>query len=296
VTVAKSAPAAVAADAAAGPTEQLLELFHGHRLSPTQRRVAQYLLDHLRQAAFMSSVDLAERAGVSQPSVTRFAVALGFPGYPGLRDALRDIALGAPQEAPDEILRNELQAAVAVEARNLEALQTALADPATIQALGGELATSEPLTVLGLRISEPLARYFAYAAHRIHPDVRAITAGGSVVADGLLQASQAGGTTVLCFAMPRYSAETVQALRFARELGLRTIVVTDVPFVPFAKDADVLLAAGVGSGLVFDSYAAPIVLAAVLLQAMADADPARTQQRLERYEETAQRFDFFQER
>lgn len=285
-----------APDVATSPTERLLEMFQGHRLSPTQRRIAQYLLDHLRAAAFMSSVDLAERAGVSQPSVTRFAVALGFSGYPALRDALRDIALGAPADAPAEIRRNELQAAVAVEARNLEALQTALADPAHILAVGAELAASSPLAVLGLRISEPLARYFAYAAQRIHPDVRAITTGGSVVRDAVLQAREAGGTALLCFAMPRYSAETVQALRFARELGLRTVVITDVPFVPFAGEVDVLLAAGVGSGLVFDSYAAPIVLAAVLLQAMADANPERTQHRLELYEDVAQRFDFFQER
>lgn len=289
-------PAPRQPDPTGTPTDRLLELFHGHRLSPTQRRIAQYLLDHLREAAFMSSVDLAERAGVSQPSVTRFAVALGFSGYPRLRDALRDIALGGPPEAPEEIRRNELQAAVALEAHNLEALQTTLADPAHIHKVGAELAASEPLAVLGLRISEPLARYFAYAAQRIHPDVRAITSGGTVVRDSLLQARDAGADRLLCFAMPRYSSETVQALRFARELGMRTVVVTDVPFVPFAADCDILLPAGVGSALVFDSYAAPVALAAVLLQAMADADPERTQRRLELYEEVAQRFGFFQER
>ena len=45
-------------------------------------------------SAFLSSVALARRAGVSQPSVTRFAAALGFSGYPALREALRMIALG----------------------------------------------------------------------------------------------------------------------------------------------------------------------------------------------------------
>jgi DNA-binding MurR/RpiR family transcriptional regulator len=278
------------------PTERLLVLFDGHRLSPTQRRIAQYLLDHLPEAAFLSSVDLAEKAGVSQPSVTRFAAALGFSGYPALRDALRLIALGTPAETPEEIRRNEMQTAVAAEVRNLEALHRSLADPATVVELGRSLAASCPLTVLGLRISGPPARYFAYAAQRIHPDVRCITAGGSVVHDALLQAHEAGGEWLLAFALPRYAAETVDALRSARRLGMRAAVITDVPFAPFAGDVDVLLSVGVGSRLVFDSHAAPIVLASVLLQAMADAEPARTQARLEAYEEVAQRSGFFYER
>ena len=55
--------------------------FDGGRLSPTQRRVARYVADHPREAPFLSSVELAARAGVSQPTVTRLAVALGYGGY-----------------------------------------------------------------------------------------------------------------------------------------------------------------------------------------------------------------------
>jgi hypothetical protein len=75
------------------PVGALLTLIGGRRLSPAQRRIAQYLLDHMPGSAFLSSVALAQRAGVSQPTVTRFAAALGFSGYPALREALRIIAL-----------------------------------------------------------------------------------------------------------------------------------------------------------------------------------------------------------
>ena len=180
---------------------------------------------------------------------------------------------------------NELQAAAAAEIAHLHALQQALADARAVTELGRELAASRPLAVLGHRISAPLAQYFAYAARRIHPDVRCLTFGGSVVFDALLHVSEAGGRWLLAIALPRYPAETVQALRFARRLGMRTAVITDVPFVPFAGDADVLLTAGVGSGLVFDSHAAPAVLAAVIVQAMADAEPARAHARLREYEQ-----------
>ena len=100
--------------------------------------------------------------------------------------------------------------------------------------------------------------------------------------DALLHVSEAGGRWLVAVALPRYPAETVQALRFARSLGMRTAVITDVRFVPFAGDADVLLTAGVGTGLVFDPHAAPAVLAAVIVQAMADAEPARARARLRR--------------
>ena len=267
------------------PAGALLTLLDGHRLSPVQRRIAQYLLDHMPDSAFLSSVALARRAGVSQPSVTRFAAALGFSGYPALREALRAIALESAGTPAEDIRGNELQAAVAAEVANLRALHETLADPRAVAELGRELTASSPLAVLGQRISAPLAQYFAYAAQRIHPDVRCLTCGGSTMYDALLTARAAGGRWLLAFAMPRYPAETVRALRFARRLGLRTAVITDARFVPFAGDADVLLAAGAGSRLVFGSHAAPMVLAAVLAQVMADAEPARTRARLQAQEE-----------
>src|ERR1700753_4068841 len=82
----------VAADA-------LLTLLDGRRLSPAQRRIAQYLLDHMPDSAFLSSVALARQAGGSQPSVNRFAAALGFSGYPALREPLRGIAFDPPAAA-----------------------------------------------------------------------------------------------------------------------------------------------------------------------------------------------------
>jgi DNA-binding MurR/RpiR family transcriptional regulator len=246
------------------------------------------------EAAFISSVDLAARVGVSQPSVTRFAVALGFPGYPALREALRPIALSATDgpATREEISRNGLQAAVDAEIRNLVALRDRLAEPRQVLEVGRALAASTPLTVLGVRISGPLAGYFVYGARRIHPDVR-LAGAGSSVADDLLQAREAGGTWVLAFAMPRYATELVGALRLAGHFGLRRVVISDAPMVPFAEDVDVLLYAGVGPRLVFDSYAGPSTLAAILLQTMADAEPDRTQRRLDAYERMAEQHGFF---
>ncbi|MFI6054363.1 MurR/RpiR family transcriptional regulator [Streptomyces violascens] len=289
-------PSGEPSDHERAPADRVRALFDGHRLSPGQRRIAQYLIDHLTDAAFLSITELAERVGVSQPSVTRFASSLGYSGYPALREVLQPIALSAVAGTPEgreESRHNELQAAVDAEIENLEHVRRLVANTTQVLEIGRELALSVPLTVLGLRISVSLAEYFAYAARRIHPDVRVVTRGGSVAYDALLQSRSAGGTWVLAFAMPRHAKETLSAMRAARSAGLRIALVTDTTLGPLVDEADVALTAGTGSRLVFDSYAAPSVLAAAILQAMADADPERTQARLEEYEQAADKHGFF---
>ncbi|MEU4165294.1 MurR/RpiR family transcriptional regulator [Streptomyces sp. NPDC026665] len=292
ITSGKTAP-----EAGVAPASQLRELFDGPRLSPGQRRIAQYLIEHITEAAFLSITDLAERVGVSQPSVTRFAAAVGFSGYPALRESLQAIALSTLGSSTPgtlaEVTSNELQAAVDAEIENLENLRRDFTDPDQIIRVGRALSESAPLTVLGLRISGSLAEYFAYAARRIHPDVRVVTRGGSVAYDALLQSREAGGSWVLAFGMPRHAQETLTAMRVARSAGLRVALVTDLGLGPLADEADVTFATGTGSRLVFDSYAAPVVLSAALLQAMTDADPERTQARLEEYEQVAEQHQFF---
>ncbi|MEY9490607.1 DNA-binding MurR/RpiR family transcriptional regulator [Streptomyces calvus] len=276
------------------PTAQLRKLFDRPRLSPGQRRIAQYLIEHIAEAAFLSITELADRVGVSQPSVTRFASAVGFSGYPALREKLQSITLGTRAGgAAEEIRGNELQAAVDAEIENLENLRRDFADTDRVIETGRRLSASTPLTVLGLRISVSLAEYFAYAARRIHPDVRLVTRGGSVAYDALLQSREAGGTWVLAFSMPRHAQETLTAVRVARSAGLKVALITDLALGPIVDEADVTFATGTGSRLVFDSYAAPGVMCAALLQAMTDADPERTQARLDEYEHVADEHHFF---
>jgi len=308
--------------------EGLERLLEGRRLSPVQRRIARYLVDHLPEAIFMSSVELAVRAGVSQPSVTRFAMGLGFAGYPELRRALRPLVLGGPdaRARPDHPLRageRRLCEAVDEEVRNLRAVRDRLArrragaaaGPAAgsgeaaengaadggqgeepsgageVTELGRLLAASEPLPVLGLRASQGLATTFAYYAGRIHPDVRLVTHGGAEAAEALHAARRAGAEWLLAVMLPRYPAEAVRALEYAERIGLRIAAITDRPAVPFP--AQIVLDAPVGERLVFDSHAAPLVMAMLVVEAMADAAPLRTRSRLDEFERTAEEFGVF---
>jgi len=275
------------------PSLQLMALFEGRRLTPTQRRIAQCLVERTTEAAYLSGNELAALANVSQPSVTRFAVALGYDGYPDLRRTLRALASTGAAESPTGARRNEWQAAVLAEARNLTTLSEKLADPEAIEEAGRLLMRSRPLVVLGQRTAAPLALYFGYFAAKFHPDVRVIGEGGSTVGDRLDQARAASGETLFAFVLPRYPRESLEALDLAKQVGFTTVVVTDSAIGPVADHADLVLAAAVGRGLVFDSHAGLMVLTTLIMQSMCDAAPAESQARLEAFEETVSQRNLF---
>ncbi|MDI9886666.1 MurR/RpiR family transcriptional regulator [Streptomyces sp. HNM0645] len=263
------------------PAARLQQLFEGHRLTPTQRRIAHCMVRRAADVPFLSSVELAELAGVSQPSVTRFAVALGFDGYPALRRHLREVAPAEPAEEQQEF--TEYQQAVHAEIENLRHLAELLADPGPVQRAARLLAASRPLPVLGLRAASSQARGFSYFAAKVHPDVRLLDEGGSMLADRVDAARRAGATALLCFALPRHPREVVEALAYARGAGLTVVTVADSAFAPVAAHSDVLIPAAVGTGLAFDTACAPMLLGRVLLEAMCD-DLPDAQARLEEFD------------
>ncbi|MFI8827591.1 MurR/RpiR family transcriptional regulator [Streptomyces sp. NPDC053431] len=262
------------------PAGRLQALFERHRLTPTQRRIAHCMVRRAADVPFLSSVELAELAGVSQPSVTRFAVALGFDGYPALRKHLRE---SVPAAAEERAEHNEYQQAVLGEIENLQHLAELLADPTPVERAGRLLAASRPLPVLGLRAASSQARGFAYFAGKVHPDVRLLDEGGSMLDDRLDAAVRAGATALLCFALPRHPREVVDALAYARSAGLTVVTVAESAFAPVAAHSDLLIPAAVGTGLAFDTACAPMLLGRVLLEAMADELPD-AQARLEEFD------------
>jgi DNA-binding MurR/RpiR family transcriptional regulator len=86
-------------------------------LSPGYRRIADFLLTHYQDAAFMTAAEVAKAATVDTALVVRFAQRLGYPGYPELindiqDDVKRDLrAVYEPPEgddSPGQILRRNL--------------------------------------------------------------------------------------------------------------------------------------------------------------------------------------------
>lgn len=115
-----------------------------------------------------------------------------------------------------------------------------------------------------------------------------------MVEDCLEQGASAGATFVLAFALPLYPNETINALKFAKQLGLKIGIVSDPAFEShFNGLGDFLLPARINSSLVFDSSASTAVLTSVILDAMCDAMSEHAEARLEAIDKSSARRKVF---
>ena len=61
--------------------------------SKGQKRIAAYITEAYDKAAFMTANRLGKTVGVSESTVVRFAVDLGFDGYPSMQKAMQEMVL-----------------------------------------------------------------------------------------------------------------------------------------------------------------------------------------------------------
>lgn len=266
-------------------SREFVEFFAGFRLTPAQRRIAQTLVEHSSDVPSMSATEVALLANVSQPSVTRLAAAVGYSGYKEFRSALVELLRRSPSGSELEE-PNEYQRAVNSEVENLQALGTRLSERKPIRTAGARIMRSPVLVALGHRAAAHLAGYFAHYAAKAHPDVRLVTSAGSEMTDALLAARSVGAEVVVAFVQSRYPTDTTQALEFAHQLGFALILITDSEVAPGSQWAEILLRADPSSRLIFDSHAATLLTASMLVQAMCDEAPALVQRRLEELEQS----------
>ncbi len=274
------------------PPEDPRSWFFAKRLSPAQRRIAQFLSENIAEAGYLSSQAVADRVGVSQASVSRLATALGLDGWASMRRQFRAAAL-AEQSGPEGPPANKVRHAILSEVRNLEVLAAIFDDDAPITEAGKRLAASDPLVVVGLRASVPVADYFSWFAAKIHPDVRVVTGSQGSGKDVLAQARAQGAEWAVVFLLPRRPRETLELMRWANRLGMRLLVVTQNADAAVHDLADKVFDVPLGTELVFDSQLAPFALAAALLEAMADAKPKYAQVRLDAFEDMARQERLF---
>ena len=274
---------------------QLSDLFEGLRLTPVQRRIAAHIVEQGSQVAFSSSVELAEQVGVSQPSVTRLATALGYQGFAEMQREIQALVLEQMLTSAQAPGQNKMQRAVQHAIEGLQRLQLQLADLRAVQGAAAALARTPVLPVYGSRSAAPLARQFEFFAAKIHPSVRLLSGSRSELLDQLAQADELGATALLAIALPRYPQELIELLGAAQRSGITVVLIADSPLCAAAGFADTVLVAPVSSDLVFDAAVAPLQLLTVLLEALADATPSRTRKRLERFETLAGEQRYFVE-
>ena len=62
-----------------------------HAFSKGQKKIASYILTNYDKAAFMTASRLGKTVGVSESTVVRFAVELGYEGYPEMQKTLQEL-------------------------------------------------------------------------------------------------------------------------------------------------------------------------------------------------------------
>src|SRR5579872_5063420 len=134
--------------------------------SRSQKDVAQYIIDHLDEAAFQTAEELARRANTSSSTVVRFSQALGFEGFPELQRAAREEykrAHGTADSASPlfAIERTEFETAIAADHANVEE-SARKASRATIERAIEAIAGADRIVIAG---TDQMAFFASYLRH-----------------------------------------------------------------------------------------------------------------------------------
>lgn len=267
-------------------------------LSPKMAQLAAYVSEHYVQVAFMSTRDLAAAAGVSLATVVRFPAALGYPNFDAMRASIQDRinfdltgverlgALSQENSAPSALLRRILDG----DFESLQTLVHTFSEP-QFERFVAALLNAERVTILGFRYASPLAVYFEYSLAKIRHNVAAFTQADSSLYDRVRLMDAGDVLIVLTFA--RYPADLVALTRYAHDLGVRVLAITDSalsPVLPFAKV--VLFAKATMLGFV-GSLAAPGALINCVLWELSARLGDVALERLDRIEEAASEAHIF---
>lgn len=243
----------------------------GRRLSKGQKRIAEYIVNHYDKAAFMTASKLGDKVQVSESTVVRFAIALGYDGYPALQKALQ------------EMIRNRLTAVQRVEMTGDMSESAVLGtvfkadmqnirqtiedlDEANFSRTVDALCEAERVYVVGVRSSAPLAQFLGYYMNFIRDNVMVITSG---ISDVLEQVARVGEKdVVLGISFPRYSRRTIEAMNYAKSKGATVVSLTDTPLSPLGEVSDFCLTARSDMASFVDSLVAPLSMINALIVAM----------------------------
>ena len=230
-------------------------------LSKGHRRIAEYIAQHYDKAVFMTAGALGRECGVSESTVVRFASAMGYEGYPELRERLRGLV--------SQRLTSEQRFAITSGIEQGDVLTTVLKNDAhnirkTVEALSQEdfddvvrrLLDARRIYVMGLRSAAPLAQFMYHYLHQIFDGVALVS---NTTGDVFEEIARIDRSDVLVgISFPRYSTRTVECMRFAKKNGAQVVGITDSEMSPLYAHADVCLCACTDMASFVDSLAAPL--------------------------------------
>lgn len=255
-------------------------------LSAGYRVVADFLLDHPFDAAFMTASNIAKRLDVDTATVVRFAQRLGYEGYPELLEDVRTIVraeilrgLTSAEQAPGDV--GTFRRSIEAEHRNLDQLSAGLADE-TIEKLIATVAEARNVIVVGQWAMEPLGKFFALWLNALGLSAQSVSA--DALSAGYAFRDLAAQDTVVTFALTGLGAEMVNTLRAAKTRGARVVVFATNRSQAAARIADVEVICPGDNVQPMTSFASTMTAMASLLHTLIARDPQNYAQRMASFE------------
>lgn len=247
---------------------------NAHTFSKGQRRIAKYITESYDKAAFLTASKLGKTVGVSESTVVRFAVELGYDGYPSMQKAIQEMVLNRLtsvqriEVAHDRIGDQDVVSTVLH--ADMEKLRQTneMLDRAEFKAAVQAILDAERVYILGVRSCAPLAGFLGYYLNYVSPNVHTVTTSG----EGEMFEKIVGvkpQDAIIALSFPRYSSATVKAAQYCRSAGATVIGITDSPLSPLGQNSDHVLAAKSDMVSLVDSLVAPLSVLNALIVAVA---------------------------
>ncbi len=235
------------------------------RLTPSQKKLLNYILANDEEAIFLTIQELSQRVKVSVATVVRLAKALGYTGFPEFQQELRVLfrekltTVSRLQKAArrETGAENVLVKIFQQDIENItETMKQVSVDD--FRNFVEALNIAKRIVIIGLRSAHSLAVLMGVALEFLQRDVWIVTPGIGDMWDRLLGLRKDDVVVGICF--PRYTKETVEVLRFAHEKGIQTLAITDSPISPLARYAECILPARCKMDSFIESFTAALSL------------------------------------
>jgi DNA-binding MurR/RpiR family transcriptional regulator len=260
--------------------------------SRSQKDVAQYIVDHLDEAAFQTAEELARRANTSSSTVVRFSQALGFEGFPELQAAAREeyrrlhaqphpAGGGGGEAAPLFSLdQNEFETALAADHLNVEETARKVSRPA-VEELTEAIVSAEKVLVAG---TDQMAFFASYMRHLLMLLDLRVDVVASPSQEALSRLGRIDSTTlVIGLSAGRPHPLVVRAMKLARHRKAQTAAITDATLSEVAKLAQIKLYYSSNSPAYVRSHTALLSLIQALAYGVYAKDTAQYDDRIKAF-------------
>ncbi|MBI5577723.1 MAG: MurR/RpiR family transcriptional regulator [Deltaproteobacteria bacterium] len=235
------------------------------RLTPSQKKLLNYILANDEEAVFLTIQDLSRRVNVSVATVVRLAKALGYAGFPQFQQELRSLfrdkltTVSRLQKAARKETSEE-NVLVKIFQQDIENITETMKQVSMddFRRFVKTLNSAKRVVIIGLRSAHSLAVLMGVALEFLQRDVWIVQPGIGDMWDRLLGLRKDDVLVGICF--PRYTKETVEVLRFAHEKGIKTLAITDSPISPLARYAQCVLPARCKMDSFIESFTAALSL------------------------------------